>query len=528
MFLPHNSSWLSVRFFVIESAGNEKQRWDLKRISLYIGPILFLICLAIPNSAAMNEAVKAVGITTDIGPKYGLGVLLWTATWWIFETTSLGLAALVPVILFGISGFVAWKDGIAPIMDPLVVVIISGFVFAKAFQIWGLDKRVALTLSSISKTRNPAIAGFFVASLPVFLLTLTGSMTAATSIVYGFVIAFLLKQGFDRGSRYGTGTFLALGQAATAGSLLFLTSTTTNLIGKKIILEATKVNITFLDWFYVGTFHAIFGLLLSWIVIYWMVKPEVKQLPYDASALKEELKNLGPMKRGEKITVILLLITLLLWLIPGLFSNFAADNPGLQPVATLLALILPEAAPATLVIFAFPMIKSEGRPLVKWGELIQEAVNWDIVFLVGGGITLGTGLMKTGFSNWVGILFKSIMGPAPNEFIIFAVCSLIGFLLSYPASNTGAASVACPLAVSLSTAAGFSPIPAVLGAAIATTIPTTLPSTTPAMAIAYSSGFVKMRDMVKVGLVVDTIRFIVLVIIGLPLIKWFMAIRGIA
>jgi len=211
-----------------------------------------------------------------------------------------------------------------------------------------------------------------------------------------------------------------------------------------------------------------------------------------------------------------------------LLSNFAVDNVGFEPYATLAAKVLPEAAPATLVIFLFTLIRSEGRPLIKWNELMHDAINWDIVFLVGGGITLGTGLMKSGFSNWIAIIFKNIIGPTPNEFVIFAVCSLIGFLLSYPASNTGAASVACPLAVSLAMAAGFSPIPAVLGAAIATTIPSTLPSTTPAMAIAYSSGYVKMKDMIKVGIVADIIRFIVLVLVGLPLIKWFMAIRGLA
>jgi sodium-dependent dicarboxylate transporter 2/3/5 len=268
--------------------------------------------------------------------------------------------------------------------------------------------------------------------------------------------------------------------------------------------------------------------MLTWGVVYFLIKPEVKSLPFDPSTLGKELKELGPMKKGEKITLILLVVTLILWLIPGLLSNFAADNVGLQPYATLLAKILPEAAPATLSIFLFTLIRTDDRPLIKWNELMHDAINWDIVFLVGGGITLGTGLMKSGFSNWIAIIFKSVIGSNPNEFVIFAACSLIGFLLSYPASNTGAASVACPLAVSLSIAAGFSPIPAVLGTAIATTIPSTLPSTTPAMAIAYSSGYVKMKDMIKVGIVADVIRFIVLVVIGLPLIKWFMAMRGIA
>lgn len=86
--------------------------------------------------------------------------------------------------------------------------------------------------------------------------------------------------------------------------------------------------------------------------------------------------------------------------------------------------------------------------------------------------------------------------------------------------------MACPLAASMSIAAGINPIGPVLGTAIATTIPSTLPSTTPAMAIAYSSGYVKMRDMVKVGLISDVIRFGLLILLGPPIIDWFMAFKG--
>ena len=88
--------------------------------------------------------------------------------------------------------------------------------------------------------------------------------------------------------------------------------------------------------------------------------------------------------------------------------------------------------------------------------------------------------------------------------------------------------MACPLAASLSIAAGINPVGPVLGTAIATTIPSTLPSTTPAMAIAYSSGYVKMRDMIKVGMVADIIRFIILITLGPMLVDWFLKMKGIA
>jgi hypothetical protein len=36
-----------------------------------------------------------------------------------------------------------------------------------------------------------------------------------------------------------------------------------------------------------------------------------------------------------------------------------------------------------------------------------------------------------------------------------------------------------------------------------------------------------MKDMIKVGMIADVIRFVLLIVIGLPLIKWFLAMKGI-
>ena len=498
---------------------------SVKRIFFFLGPVLFALCLFIPSSADMLEAAGSSGVA-EWGPKFGLGVLLWTATWWVGEVVPLGQAALIPPMLFGFSGILAWRDGLAPFMDPLIWVIIVGFLFARAFQIWGLDRRVALRLASISRTSSPMLAGFFVASLPVFLLTITGSMTASTSIVFGFVLAFLGRQGFQRGSRYGTATLIALGQAATAGSLIFLTSTTTNLIAKRVISETTGVNINFVDWFFVGTPHALVGLFVTWGLVYALIRPETKSLPLDPSMLKRDIQVLGPMSQGEKRTLYLLALAFVMWLAPGLLVIAASLSPSLAQISATASRLIPEAAPSVLILLLFPLLKAGERPILKWDEILTESINWDVVFLVGGGITLGIGLINSGFAAWVGSIFRQVAGPSPNAWTIFALSCIVGFLLSYPASNTGAASVACPLAAALSTATGVNPIPSILGAAIATTIPSSLPSTTPAMAIVYSSGYVRMRDLFSVGIVCDVIRFIVLILIGYPIANFFLTLKG--
>ena len=59
-------------------------------------------------------------------------------------------------------------------------------------------------------------------------------------------------------SKYSEATFLALGQAATAGAMLLLISTAPNLIAKSTVEEFVHGRtISFTDWFIIGSPHAV-------------------------------------------------------------------------------------------------------------------------------------------------------------------------------------------------------------------------------------------------------------------------------
>jgi len=504
--------------------GEHKISW--KQISLVFGPLLFFVCLIIPTPYQMVEAAYIVSAPYSWAPKYALGVLLWVAVWWIGECAPLGLSALLPAILFGISGILDWKSALTCFADPLIWIFMAGFTFAKAFKVWSLDKRIALRLATIHRTKNPILMGFFIACLPAFLLSVSGSITASASIVYALVLAFLVALGFNRGSQYGETTLLALAQASTAGAMLFLTSTPPNLIAKRVIMDTTGVNLTFFDWFIVGTPHALIGLFLVWIVSYFILKPEVKTLPFGYDELKRQYKSLGPMKKGEKIILVLLAITMALWIFPGMLDIVASVNPALKPISDRVSKLIPEAAPAVLVIFLFPLLRAGGRPLLTWREIMVEGMNWDALFLLGGGLALGAGLGRSGFAMWIGLLFKQFIGG--GYWSICALSALMGFLMTYPATNTGSAAVSCPMVATIAISAGLNPIPPVIITALACSISSALPSTTPPMAIVYGSGYVRVRSMFKLGMICDILRLILLIMIG-PILGYFLlSIKGIA
>jgi solute carrier family 13 (sodium-dependent dicarboxylate transporter), member 2/3/5 len=105
-------------------------------------------------------------------------------------------------------------------------------------------------------------------------------------------------------------------------------------------------------------------------------------------------------------------------------------------------------------------------------------------------------------------------GLLSNSSAIFAISAIMGFAMSYSASNTASAVITCPLAATLAMGAGLNPIPSIIAAALASSISSSIPSTTSPMAIIYSSRVVRISSMFKTGMVSDLIRLAILIIVG--------------
>lgn len=488
---------------------------DKQRVGLVLGPVIFIIIVLMPVPQSMAEVASDIG-APDRAPQIALGTLLWVLTWWVTECVPLGIAALLPPVIFSMSRIVTWKTSLTAFTDPIIWIFMAGFVLAAAFRKWDLDRRIAIRLGLLYKGSNPMIAAFFVAALPVFILTLTGSITASTAVVFPFLIAYLSMVGIKSGSRYSEACMLLLAQAATAGAMLLLISTPPNLIAKSTALEYATVDLTFLDWLVVGTPHAIIGLFVTWIVVFKMLKPEEKSVAADKSKMIAVAKQLGRMSKGEKVVAGLLVLAVSLWIFPSAVKVAAQYNPGLQGLSSDLSVIMPEAMPAVLVIILAGLIRVRGEPVLRWDELAR-GIDWNVVFLFGGGIALGIGLADSGFATWLANGVADAMGDNPSAWGIYAISCVLGFLLTYAASNTAAALISCPIAATLALGAGLTGpdvLAPIIGAGLACSISSAIPSTTPPMAIVYSSGYVRIWSMFKVGIVSDLLRLSALIVLG--------------
>src|SRR5918996_355162 len=372
-----------------------------ENIGLILGPLLFVIVILIPTPQSMMQLNLERSIS-HLSPQIALGAMLWMVVWWVTECVSLGFTSLLAPFIFITSGILPVNEALTKFADPIIWIFISGFILAAAFQKCGLDERIAYRLATFYKGNNPKIATFFIASLPVFILSMTGSITASTTIVFPFVVAFMKILNIpigatntndggnihkdasnndvndnssrqrnvgskDKRSKYAEASFLSLGQAATAGAMLLLISTAPNLIAKSTVEDfVPDETISFTDWFIIGTPHAIIGLLLSWSIIFLIIKPEVNSLSVTYERFRTNLKRMGKITTEEKLVLSILFAALVLWIVPSLLRSFYPDSVSGDSSETVdivsilfynLAKNVPESVPALLIILATGLIK---------------------------------------------------------------------------------------------------------------------------------------------------------------------------
>jgi solute carrier family 13 (sodium-dependent dicarboxylate transporter), member 2/3/5 len=532
-----------------------------ENIGLILGPLLFfVIVFLVPTPPSMiSVTLSRPNSLPLLSPQIALGTTIWMLVWWITECIPLGMTGLLAPFIFVISGILSINRALPMFSDPIIWIFVSGFILAAAFQKWGLDKRIAYTLALLYKGNNPKMAIFFIACLPAFLLTMVGSITASTTIVFPFVIAFMrilnlpVGVGESRGnidsnttneirntesksknakqnsgikqtsSNYAEASFLALGQAAIAGAMLLLISTAPNLIAKATVEDFLPgKTILFDDWFIIGTPHAIIGLIISWTVIFLLIKPEFNSLPTTRQQFVNSLKKMGKITQEEKVVLSILIAALFLWIVPSLLRSLYGNNElaidrsigVFSGIIKILIKNVPESMPALVIILSVALLRTKKNTRLLTGDEMIKAVDWNIVALFGGGLVLGLGMESSGLATWIGNEISSSMGNQLNSYSVFAVSAIIGFVMSYSASNTASAVITCPIAATLAIGAGLNPIPPIIAAALGCSIPSAIPSTSPPMAIIYSSRTVRILSMLKTGVVSDLIRLAILILIG--------------
>ena len=146
-------------------------------------------------------------------------------------------------------------------------------------------------------------------------------------------------------------------------------------------------------------------------------------------------------------------------------------------------------------------------------------INWDVLWMVAGGLALGTALMKTGLAK---VLVDTIPFATMPALVVIIVSGIVGYAIANFLSHTSAANLLLPILATVATAVdlrAFGGSAALLiGLAISTSVAMILPISTPPNAIASSTGLVETKDMAKMGVIMGLVGLVlgyaVLIFVG--------------
>lgn len=440
-------------------------------------------------------------------------VALWMAIWWMTEALSLGVTALLPIVLFPVLGIMNGKT-VAPIyFNHIIFLFIGGFIVALAMERWNLHRRIALkTLLIVGAKPRNILLGFMAASA---FLSMWISNTATTMMLVPIVLAVthkLEELADDPGSvrRYSVGLFLSIAYGATLGGIATLVGTPPNLVFAKVfsMTYPQAPEITFTTWLLFAFPVSLVFLILVWVILARLFVPRQQAVSIDTQTFRTEYRSLGSPAYEEKIVLTLFLLLVGLWLfradirlgavtVPGwsrLFFHADYFNDG--TVAIFIALLL----------FIIPARQSSGKRIMEWAN--AKKLPWDIVLLFGGGFALAQGFKDSGLSLWLGNHLSALSG-LPPLLVVAGVCTLLIFLTELT-SNTATAQIFLPILAILATELGLNPLFLMVPGTLACSLAFMLPVATPPNAIIFGTGRIRIGDMAKVGVLLNFIGILLL------------------
>jgi sodium-dependent dicarboxylate transporter 2/3/5 len=501
-----------------------------RQIGFLLGLVLFVSLTAIPPFAAFDDLAQEIIRThrVDVDPstlaasaQHVTALLILMVVWWITEAIPLPATALLPAIVLpffhvvGVTGSdvyqFTFRNALVSYANPVIYLFLGGFLLAAAMQKWGLDRRITLWILTRGSLANSSRAILLAMMGVTAVLSMWISNTACTAMMLPLGLGILRLMDLQPGnSRFGLVLMLGIAWAASIGGVGTVIGTPPNGIALGILnatVPADAVRITFLDWMKIGVPYVILMIPLAWGVLVLANPPEVRSLPGGKERLLQERESLGPLQPGEKLATTVFLFAVVLWVSnpfwPDLLPSTLASTLSWVDEYTIGLLV-------GLLCLVLPVNVRRHAFLLDWKD--AAFIDWGTLILFGGGIALSEAMFKTGLAGWIATSFVGAFGSPSTLVLVVAIVLLVDFLTEIT-SNTAVTGMLVPIVISVAVSTGNDPATLVVAAALASSMAFMLPVATPPNALVYGTGYVTIRQMIRNGVMLDILGWLMTVFI---------------
>lgn len=493
----------------MESA-NENPLAKASRIGLLLGPLVALAIVLFGAPESLHEGES--GSLPDAWITLALLVLM--AIWWVTEAVPIPVTSLLPLVVLPLFEVSTMAEAAAPYMHPIVVLLMGGFIFAKAIEHWGLHERIALHVVNRAGGSPVMIVGGFMLAAAVLSMWISNSATAIMMMPIALSVAAAVERGSGQKSHNFTfALLLGIAYACSIGGLGTPIGTPTNLIVMGYINEKNGVEIGFAQWMMIGIPVVLLLLPLAWFTLTrWAFQVPKTGGGHARDAVLERLKSLGGITKPERRTLILFAVIAGLWMFrrPLNTLEFSFAGESYLPLSGLTDHLTAVIAVVLCFIVPAGLAGRPGEKLLNWQ--IAERIPWGVLLLFGGGMSLAHAISSTGLSAHMGSSL-AVVASYPIPVLIFLVAVAV-LALTEVTSNIATASALMPVlgAIVIETGLPISVMAAPL--ALAASCAFMLPMATGPNAVVFATGEVSLATMAKTGLRLNIIAVFVITFVS--------------
>lgn len=459
-----------------------------QRVGFILGPAGFIAVLLFFHPEGLSTSGRAVLATT-----------VWMAFWWIFEAIPIAVTALLPIILFPLTGGLDIGTTSSAFGHRLIFLFLGGFMIAIAIEKWNLHKRIALNIiAAIGTNLRSIILGFMLAT-GFLSMWISNTATAVMMLPIGMALVIQMQENPDcsvsQTSVFGKVIMLGIAYSASIGGVATLIGTPPNLILAGVVQDMYGYEISFSQWMLFGLPVSAVLMFLCWKYLVTYAFPlRQLQFPGGRAEIRRQLDLLGPLSLQEKKVLLVFLMTAIAWVTRSFFINpwFPAVDD------TIIAMA------GAVLLFCLP--SGKGGVLLDWESAVK--LPWGVLLLFGGGLALAEGFSSSGLAEWIG----NNLGLLKGAFLIvllLVIVAAVNFLTELT-SNLATTSMILPILAPLAVGVDVHPLALMVGATVAASCAFMLPVATPPNAVVFGSGRLHIPDMVRTGLWMNLVSIIII------------------
>lgn len=450
-----------------------------RQVALIIlaGVLFFLIRLYLP--------VGDAGQNGDPGMiRTGLAILTVAAVLWLTEALPLALTAILVPLLAAFTGVFDVSTSFSNFAHPLIFLFLGSFGLAAALARQGLDRWLAMRILVLGRGNFhiTALALFSVAAALSMWISNTATVALLLPVTLGILANITTRCDAATAAKAAPYLLLGIAYSASIGGIATLIGTAPNAIA------AAHLKLTFTDWLSIGLPATLILLPTLFILLRLLARPgHVASVEIKAEAFI--------LDRQHLLTLGIFLLTICGWIFSAPLAQLLGITKSFDTVVAVSAMLLLAAC-----------------GLVTWKD-IDRATDWGVLLLFGGGLTLSKILGTTGASWFLAQKIQMLTTGWPIVLLVGAIVLFVIFLTEL-SSNTASTALLVPIFAAVAVDMGIPVNKLVLPLTLAASCAFMLPIATPPNAIVFSSGKIRQREMIRIGLVLNLVFTVILSIYG--------------